>query len=144
MITESEHGIFNAILRGHIDFTSDPWPSISPQAKDLVKKMLTSDPKSRLTAHQVLCTYLLKHVNYRDDGQIHKFFLCFSAHPWIVEDGEAPDKPLGNAVLGRLKQFKAMNNFKKVALRVRTRSLSHKYLQLLVRPSPIEGTHKHA
>ncbi|XP_076915363.1 calcium-dependent protein kinase 34-like [Bidens hawaiensis] len=40
------------------------------------------------------------------------------AHPWIVEDGEAPDKPLGNAVLGRLKQFKAMNNFKKVALRV--------------------------
>ncbi|KAF5767819.1 putative protein kinase CAMK-CDPK family [Helianthus annuus] len=91
---ESEHGIFNAILRGHIDFTSDPWPSISPPAKDLVKKMLNSDPKQRLTAHQVL------------------------SHPWVVEDGEAPDKPLGNAVLGRLKQFKAMNNFKKVALRV--------------------------
>ncbi|KAK9078750.1 hypothetical protein SSX86_002808 [Deinandra increscens subsp. villosa] len=91
---ESEHGIFNAILKAHIDFTSDPWPSISPQAKDLVKKMLTSDPKQRLTAHQVL------------------------SHPWIKEDGEAPDKPLDNAVLGRLKQFKAMNNFKKVALRV--------------------------
>lgn len=52
--TESEHGIFNAILRGHIDFTSDPWPSISPQAKDLVRKMLNSDPKQRLTAVQVL------------------------------------------------------------------------------------------
>ncbi|KAK9062900.1 hypothetical protein SSX86_020090 [Deinandra increscens subsp. villosa] len=91
---ESEHGIFNAILRGHIDFTSDPWPSISPSAKDLVKKMLTSEPKHRLTAHQVL------------------------SHPWIMEDGEAPDTPLDNAVLGRLKQFKAMNNFKKVALRV--------------------------
>ncbi|XP_022039198.1 uncharacterized protein LOC110941831 [Helianthus annuus] len=58
---ESEHGIFNAILKGHVDFTSDPW---------------------------------------------------------IKEDGEAPDTPLDNAVLGRLKQFKAMNNFKKVALRV--------------------------
>ncbi|KAH9790255.1 calcium-dependent protein kinase 34 [Citrus sinensis] len=91
---ESEHGIFNAILRGHIDFTSDPWPSISPQAKDLVKKMLNSEPKQRLTATEVL------------------------AHPWIKEDGEAPDVPLDNAVLSRLKQFKAMNKFKKVALRV--------------------------
>ncbi|XP_031268303.1 calcium-dependent protein kinase 17-like [Pistacia vera] len=91
---ESEHGIFNAILRGHIDFSSDPWPSISPQAKDLVRKMLTTDPKQRLTAIQVL------------------------GHPWIKEDGEAPDVPLDNAVLSRLKQFKAMNKFKKVALRI--------------------------
>ncbi|KAK4607440.1 hypothetical protein RGQ29_001327 [Quercus rubra] len=91
---EAEQGIFNAILRGHIDFTSDPWPSISPAAKDLVRKMLNSDPKQRLTAFQVL------------------------NHPWIKEDGEAPDTPLDNAVLNRLKQFRAMNKFKKVALRV--------------------------
>ncbi|KAK3032389.1 hypothetical protein RJ639_037107 [Escallonia herrerae] len=91
---ESEHGIFNAILRGHIDFSSDPWPSISSGAKDLVRKMLHSDPKQRLTAFQVL------------------------SHPWIKEDGEAPDTLLDNAVLGRLKQFRAMNKFKKVALRV--------------------------
>ncbi|CAL0335104.1 unnamed protein product [Lupinus luteus] len=39
-------------------------------------------------------------------------------HPWIKEDGEAPDKPLDNAVMNRLKQFRAMNQFKKVALRV--------------------------
>ncbi|WVY94260.1 hypothetical protein V8G54_033348 [Vigna mungo] len=91
---ESEHGIFNAILRGHVDFTSDPWPSISPSAKDLVSNMLNSDPKERFTAAQVL------------------------DHPWIKEDGEAPDKPLDNAVLNRLKQFRAMNQFKKVALRV--------------------------
>ncbi|KAL3653316.1 Calcium-dependent protein kinase 17 [Castilleja foliolosa] len=91
---QSENGIFNAILRGHVDFSSDPWPSISSGAKDLVKKMLNSDPKQRLTAFEVL------------------------SHPWIKEDGEAPDTPLGNAVLARLKQFKAMNQFKKVALRV--------------------------
>ncbi|KAJ1432084.1 Serine-threonine/tyrosine-protein kinase, catalytic domain [Sesbania bispinosa] len=92
---ESENGIFNAILRGHIDFTSDPWPSISPAAKDLVRRMLNSDPKQRLTAYEVL------------------------NHPWIKEDGEAPDKPLDNAVLNRLKQFRAMNQFKKVALRLK-------------------------
>ena len=45
------------------------------------------------------------------------FFL--KDHPWIKEDGEAPDVPLDYAVMSRLKQFKAMNNFKKVALRVR-------------------------
>ncbi|KAL0419499.1 UNVERIFIED_CONTAM: Calcium-dependent protein kinase [Sesamum radiatum] len=91
---ESENGIFNAILRGHVDFSSDPWPSISNGAKDLVRKMLHTDPKQRLTAFQVL------------------------NHPWIKEDGEAPDVPLDNAVLNRLKQFRAMNQFKKVALRV--------------------------
>jgi serine/threonine protein kinase len=58
--SESEHGIFNAILRAHIDFTSDPWPSISPGAKDLVRKMLNPDPKQRLTAFQVLSKYILQ------------------------------------------------------------------------------------
>ncbi|XP_015063064.1 calcium-dependent protein kinase 34-like [Solanum pennellii] len=91
---ENENGIFNAILHGHIDFSSDPWPSISSGAKDLVRKMLTVDPRQRLTAMQVL------------------------NHSWIKEDGEAPDTPLDNAVLHRLKQFRAMNKFKKVALRV--------------------------
>ncbi|KAG6414029.1 hypothetical protein SASPL_126746 [Salvia splendens] len=91
---ESENGIFNAILRSHVDFSCDPWPNISNGAKDLIKKMLNPDPKQRLSAFQVL------------------------NHPWIKEDGEAPDTPLDNAVLDRLKQFKAMNQFKKVALRV--------------------------
>lgn len=100
VLTESENEIFNAILRGHVDFSSDPWPSISPSAKDLVRKMLNSDPKQRITAYEVL------------------------NHPWIKEDGEAPDTPLDNAVLNRLKQFRAMNQFKKVALKVIASCLS--------------------
>lgn len=51
---ENEQGIFDAILRGHIDFASDPWPSISSSAKDLVKKMLRDDTKERLSAVEVL------------------------------------------------------------------------------------------
>lgn len=39
-------------------------------------------------------------------------------HPWIREDGEAPDKPLDNTVISRMKQFRAMNKLKKVALKV--------------------------
>lgn len=51
---ETEEGIFDAILHGHIDFTSDPWPSISTSAKELVKMMLRPDPKERLTAAEIL------------------------------------------------------------------------------------------
>ncbi|GAU40036.1 hypothetical protein TSUD_258290 [Trifolium subterraneum] len=51
---ETQKEIFDAILKGHIDFESPPWPIISNSAKDLVRKMLTHDPKQRITASQVL------------------------------------------------------------------------------------------
>ncbi|WJX48072.1 Mitogen-activated protein kinase cpk1 [Trifolium repens] len=97
---ENEKGIFDAVLRGHIDFASDPWPSISSSAKDLVKKMLRNDPKERLSAVEVL------------------------NHPWMRVDGDASDKPLDIAVLSRMKQFRAMNKLKKVALKVIAENLS--------------------
>ncbi|CAA0838199.1 Calcium-dependent protein kinase 3 [Striga hermonthica] len=97
---ENEQGIFDSVLRGHLDFSSDPWPSISSSAKDLVKKMLQSDPKDRLSAVEVL------------------------NHPWMREDGDASDKPLDIAVLTRMKQFRAMNKLKKVALKVIAENLS--------------------
>jgi serine/threonine protein kinase len=59
VLPENEDGIFDAVLRGHIDFASDPWPSISNSAKDLVKKMLRQDPKERLTAAEILSKYSL-------------------------------------------------------------------------------------
>ncbi|CAN7125655.1 unnamed protein product [Brassica rapa subsp. narinosa] len=96
----TDNGIFREILQGKLDFETDPWPSISESAKDLTMKMLESDPKKRLTAHQVLC------------------------HPWIVDDTVAPDKPLDFAVVSRLKRFSAMNKLKKMALRVVAERLS--------------------
>ncbi|XP_028782877.1 calcium-dependent protein kinase 4-like [Neltuma alba] len=97
---ETEPGIFRHILQGKPDFQSDPWPSLSESAKDLVSKMLEKDPKKRISAHEVLC------------------------HPWINDDNVAPDKPLDSAVLSRLKQFSAMNKVKKMALRVIAERLS--------------------
>lgn len=52
---ETEQGIFEEVLHGELDFDSDPWPSISEGAKDLVRRMLIRDPRKRLTAHEVLC-----------------------------------------------------------------------------------------
>ncbi|CAK9164717.1 unnamed protein product [Ilex paraguariensis] len=51
---ETEQGVAQAIIRSVIDFKRDPWPKVSDNAKDLVKKMLDPDPKSRLTAQEVL------------------------------------------------------------------------------------------
>nr|UXX22572.1 calmodulin-domain protein kinase 8 [Hevea brasiliensis] len=97
---ETEQGIFEEVLHGELDFTSDPWPNISEGAKDLVRRMLVRDPRKRITAHEVLC------------------------HPWVRDDGVAPDKPLDSAVLSRLKQFSAMNKLKKMALRIIAENLS--------------------
>uniref|UniRef100_A0A251UXZ2 Uncharacterized protein n=1 Tax=Helianthus annuus TaxID=4232 RepID=A0A251UXZ2_HELAN len=47
-----------------------------------------------------------------------------TCHPWICENGVAPDRALDPAVLSHLKQFSAMNKLKKMALRVITESLS--------------------
>ncbi|XP_062086459.1 MMS19 nucleotide excision repair protein homolog [Humulus lupulus] len=43
---------------GDLDFSTDPWPSISKGAKDLVRKMLIRDPKRWTSAHDVLCEFL--------------------------------------------------------------------------------------
>ncbi|XP_062226422.1 calcium-dependent protein kinase 12-like isoform X1 [Phragmites australis] len=96
---ETEKGIFDAILVGQLDLSSTPWPSISESAKDLIRKMLNRDPRNRITAVQAL------------------------EHPWLKEGG-APDRPIDSAVLSRMKQFKAMNKLKQLALKVIAENLS--------------------
>lgn len=102
---ETDKGIFEAILEGQLDLQSSPWPSISTSAKDLIKKMLAKDPKKRITAAEAL------------------------GHEWLREDGEASDKPIDSAVQSRLKQFRAMNKMKKVALKVIAESLSEEEIK---------------
>ncbi|KAI9201295.1 hypothetical protein LWI28_021220 [Acer negundo] len=101
---ETEKGIFEAVLEGNLDLQSSPWPSISASAKDLIKKMLTRDPKRRITAAGAL------------------------EHPWL-KDGEISDKPIDSAVLIRLKQFRAMNKMKKLALKIIAENLSEEEIK---------------
>ncbi|KQJ91801.1 calcium-dependent protein kinase 29 [Brachypodium distachyon] len=91
---ESDEGIAQAIIRARLDFEREPWPKVSDNAKDLVRKMLDPNPYARLTAQQAL------------------------EHPWIQNASVAPNIPLGEAVRSRLKQFTVMNKFKKKALLV--------------------------
>ncbi|KAF7804086.1 calcium-dependent protein kinase 32 [Senna tora] len=97
---ETEQGVAQAIIRSVVDFKRDPWPKVSDNAKDLVKKMLNPDPKQRLTAQEVL------------------------DHPWLQNAQKAPNVSLGETVRARLKQFSVMNKLKKRALRVIAEHLS--------------------
>lgn len=133
---ENEQGIFEEVLHGKLDFQSEPWPSISEGAKDLVRRMLVRDPKKRLTAHEVLREFLCSRRVFNEcipvffsrsrttvgcsrvTEECHGYLL--SGHPWVQVGGLAPDKPLDSAVLSRMKQFSAMNKLKKMALRVST------------------------
>ncbi|EYU17566.1 hypothetical protein ABFS82_03G074800 [Erythranthe guttata] len=102
---ETEKGIFEEILKGHLDLQTSPWPSISNGAKDLIKKMLTLDQKKRITAAEAL------------------------EHPWLKKDGEASDEPIDSAVLIRMKQFRAMNKLKKLALKVIAENMSEEEIK---------------
>ena len=63
---ETEQGVAQAIIRSVVEFKRDPWPKVSDNAKDLVKKMLDPDPKKRLTAQGVLGK-VLSHDNRNED-----------------------------------------------------------------------------
>ncbi|KAG4402373.1 hypothetical protein AAZX31_02G172200 [Glycine max] len=97
---ETEQGVAQAIIRSIVDFKREPWPKVSDNAKDLVKKMLDPDPKRRLTAQEVL------------------------DHPWLQNEKKAPNVSLGETVRSRLMQFSVMNKLKKRALRVIAEYLS--------------------
>ncbi|PNX80724.1 calcium-dependent protein kinase 8-like protein, partial [Trifolium pratense] len=66
---ETEQGVSQAIIRSKIDFNREPWPKVSDNAKDLVKKMLDPDPKRRFTAQEVLDHPWLKLVKTEPDTE---------------------------------------------------------------------------
>ncbi|KFK42039.1 hypothetical protein AALP_AA2G204000 [Arabis alpina] len=115
---ETEKTIFASILEGKLDLESYPWPTISESAKDLIRKMLARDPKRRITAAEAL------------------------EHPWLT-DSRISDKPIDSAVLIRMKQFRAMNKLKKLALKVIAENLSEeeiKGLKQMFKNMDIDGS----
>ena len=58
-------------------------------------------------------------------------FLFLKEHPWIK--GQASDKRIDSAVLSRMKQFRAMNKLKKLALKVTLLLYVHFDINIAVR-----------
>lgn len=90
----SESGICALVVKGKYDLESDPWPSISDSAKNLLRRMLQPDPLQRIKSQEIL------------------------DHEWIRKDGCASDEPIPCAILIRVKQFMLMNRLKRHALAV--------------------------
>lgn len=131
LCAETEQGVAQAIIRSVIDFKRDPWPKVSDNAKDLVKKMLNPDPSKRLTAQQVLGKQIQvknlwiilifshhKCINGTNNKNLWIYIYSNTDHPWLQNAKKAPNVSLGENVKTRLKQFSVMNKLKKRALRV--------------------------
>ncbi|BAT90823.1 hypothetical protein LR48_Vigan08g162600 [Vigna angularis] len=102
---ESEEGIAQAIIKGKVDFTRDPWPKVSDEAKHLVKRMLDPSPFTRITVQEVL------------------------DHSWIQNREHGRTISLGDQVRMRIKQFSLMNRFKRKVLRVVADNLSDEQIE---------------
>lgn len=85
----SHEELFDKIKQGRWYFRGSVWSQISPQAKDLIKKLMVQDPTARLTAEQVL------------------------EHAWIKK--YAPTVHLADT-LEALKAFNARSKFKAATL----------------------------
>lgn len=81
----TESGIFRAVLRADPNFDDIPWPSVSPEAKDFVKRLLNKDYRKRMTAVQALSTFFpfyvlafsLKPLHYKLTGLEFAYYLFF-------------------------------------------------------------------
>lgn len=50
---DNDAQMFRQILRGSYDFDDEVWKPVSGDAKQLITRLMDTDPKKRLTAHQV-------------------------------------------------------------------------------------------
>ena len=50
-------------------------------------------------------------------------------HKWLQQQGAAPDTPMDNVVISRMRRFAAMNKLKKAALLVIARSMNQEQIQ---------------
>lgn len=79
---KTDDEIFKKILQGSYVFPSEEWNFVSPQAKDMVTKMLTYDPYARPTAaellkHEWFTAVNTQHVSKETNIHVLKNFLGF-------------------------------------------------------------------
>ncbi|KAJ8573072.1 hypothetical protein K7X08_009583 [Anisodus acutangulus] len=101
----TESGIFRAVLRADPNFEDLPWPSVSPEAKDFVKRLLNKDYRKRMTAAQAL------------------------THPWLR--CESHPIPLDILVYKLVKSYLHATPLKRAALKALSKALTEDELVYL-------------
>ncbi|KAM4536707.1 calcium/calmodulin-dependent protein kinase type II subunit delta isoform 3-T3 [Odontesthes bonariensis] len=85
---EDQHRLYQQIKAGAYDFPSPEWDTVTPEAKDLINKMLTINPAKRVTATDVL------------------------KHPWICQRSTVASMMHRQETVECLKKFNARRKLK--------------------------------
>merc|ERR1711964_81597 len=91
--TDCQEKLFSSIKEGRLVFPDQHWAAISPQAKDLIQRLLVKDSGARLDANQVL------------------------DHPWILYGGNS-NSLMTPTVLRRQTSIKGLEDFASRAMAV--------------------------
>uniref|UniRef100_A0A0R0HCY3 non-specific serine/threonine protein kinase n=1 Tax=Glycine max TaxID=3847 RepID=A0A0R0HCY3_SOYBN len=94
----TESGIFRAVLKADPIFDEPPWPSLSDEATNFVKRLLNKDPRKRMSAAQAL------------------------SHPWIRN--KDVKLPLDILIFKLMKAYMCSSSLRKAALRALSKTLT--------------------
>ncbi|KAH0700510.1 CDPK-related kinase 5 [Solanum tuberosum] len=95
----TESGIFRSVLKADPSFEEQPWPTLSSEAKDFVKRLLNKDPRKRMTAAQAL------------------------GHAWI-KNSHNIEVPLDILIFKLMKAYMRSSALRKAALRALSKTLT--------------------
>ncbi|KAK6916477.1 Protein kinase domain [Dillenia turbinata] len=95
----TESGIFRAVLKAEPNFDELPWPTVSSEATDFVKRLLNKDPRKRMSAAQAL------------------------SHPWIRNYNDVK-VPLDILIFRLMKAYMRSSSLRKAALRALSKTLT--------------------
>ncbi|KAL0450311.1 UNVERIFIED_CONTAM: CDPK-related kinase [Sesamum latifolium] len=95
----TESGIFRAVVKAEPTYEEQPWPTLSSEAKDFVKRLLNKDPRKRMTAAQALC------------------------HPWIKISNDVK-VPLDILIFKLMRAYMRSSPLRKAALRALSKTLT--------------------
>ncbi|PIN07073.1 Ca2+/calmodulin-dependent protein kinase, EF-Hand protein superfamily [Handroanthus impetiginosus] len=104
--SRTESGIFRAVLKADPNFEEAPWPSLSPDAIDFVKRLLNKDYRKRLTAAQAL------------------------SHPWLTGHHDLKI-PMDMITCKLVKAYICSSSLRKAALGALARTLTRPQLAYL-------------
>lgn len=101
----TESGIFRAVLRADPNFDDSPWPVVSHEAKDFVRRLLNKDYRKRMTAAQAL------------------------NHPWLRDNNR--QIPLDILIFKLIKSYIRATPLKRAALKALSKALTEDELSYL-------------
>ncbi|KAG2490026.1 hypothetical protein HYH03_011491 [Edaphochlamys debaryana] len=135
---EGDEGIFKSIMKAKLDFSFEPWPSLSRDVKMLLRRMLVKDPRERATLEEVMghpwfARYMpidaIKGNGMKDSASLTSLAASVGrtgAPAGLPPLPHSPGRPTSggeNTLFSRIKRYSVASRTKKAALRYIVASL---------------------